>query len=147
MSITNLLRNGKEIEMESKIINVDGPFLEKYGEVNLSFRVRPIDWIKIKNTDEYKDFKIVVENIEREYPINEQGIYAYSKEVFDEQLRKKKVALIMADEVKRREQYEKDLLDDVSRLDIKLSRSLRALWFVAFAVAFAVGYILARMPA
>lgn len=133
--------------MESKIITVDSPFLkEEYGEVNLSFRVRPIDWLKIKNMDEYKDFKIVVENIEREYSINQRGSYIYSKEVFDEQLEKKKVALIMADEVKRREQYEKDLLDDVSRLDEKLSRSLRALWFVAFAIAFAVGYILARIP-
>ena len=97
--------------------------------------------------DEYKDFKIVVENIEREYSINEPGIYTYSKELFDEQLRKKKVALIMADEVKRREQYEKDLLNDVSRLERKLNSNLRVLWFVAFAIAFAVGYILARMPA
>ena len=120
---------------------------EEYGEVNLSFRVRPIDWLKIKNMDEYKDFKIVVENIEREYSINEPGIYTYSKELFDEQLRKKKVALIMADEVKRREQYEKDLLNDVSRLERKLNSNLRVLWFVAFAIAFAVGYILARMPA
>ena len=64
--------------MESKIITVDSPFLkEEYGEVNLSFRVRPIDWLKIKNMDEYKDFKIVVENIEREYSINEPGIYTY----------------------------------------------------------------------
>ena len=134
--------------MESKIITVDSPFLkEERGEVNLSFRVRPIDWLKIKNMDEYKDFKIVVENIEREYSINEPGIYTYSKELFDEQLRKKKVALIMADEVKRREQYEKDLLNDVSRLDRKLNSNLRVLWFVAFAIAFAVGYILARMPA
>lgn len=134
--------------MENKIITVDSPFLkEEYGEVNLSFRVRPIDWLKIKNMDEYKDFKIVVENIEREYSINEPGIYTYSKELFDEQLRKKKVALIMADEVKRREQYEKDLLNDVSRLDRKLNSNLRVLWFVAFAIAFAVGYILARMPA
>lgn len=134
--------------MESKIITVDSPFLkEEYGEVNLSFRVRPIDWLKIKNMDEYKDFKIVVENIEREYSINEPGIYTYSKELFDEQLRKKKVALIMADEVKRREQYEKDLLNDVSRLERKLNSNLRVLWFVAFAIAFAVGYILARMPA
>ena len=134
--------------MENKIITVDSPFLkEEYGEVNLSFRVRPIDWLKIKNMDEYKDFKIVVENIEREYSINEPGIYTYSKELFDEQLRKKKVALIMADEVKRREQYEKDLLNDVSRLERKLNSNLRVLWFVAFAIAFAVGYILARMPA
>lgn len=133
--------------MESKIITVDSPFLKEYGEVNISFRVRPIDWLKIKNTDEYNNFKIVVENIEREHSINEQGIYTYSKELFDEQLRKKKVALIMADEVKRREQYEKDLLNDVSRLDRKLNSNLRVLWFVAFAIAFAVGYILARMPA
>lgn len=131
--------------MENKIINVDDPFgKEEYGEVNLSFRVRPIDWLKIKNTDEYKDFKIVVENIEREYLINRRG--SISEETFDEQLRKKKVSLIVADELKRREQYEKDLLDDVSRLDRKLNSSLRALWFVAFAIAFAVGYILTRMP-
>lgn len=112
--------------MENKIITVDSPFLkEEYGEVNLSFRVRPIDWLKIKNMDEYKDFKIVVEDIEHQYPINKQG--SYDKGPFDERLKKAKLSLIMAEEVKRREQYEKDLLDDVSRLDGKLSRSLRVL--------------------